>query len=387
MFYRFLVGFVVLAGLFLGLSPVARADDPSVTIAAPDHEIGDLGAALGNTWTMDGTDDVVWTQPDASGRTVNYTLQFGIPGAYGQVLRGQTPQGSDLASAFYADTDTDLPSDVYRYLVYRSYIPPHQPGEGGIQLTNARVLYSSSWGSNWLFQAFPFRRYSLPQRICGHGQWCVYFLDLNENINGQGSPNPWDWGQATASVNAFGLWPHENWATGSEGSPSGDSPDYFYLDYLYLTGPIITTPPPESRYTVRWWVADRDGGQVTSTLYYQEKDELLLPAQSPACDASLTGWQPIPGGVVSVSLPQFPYTIFLPMILKGDTGSSSIFGSGQIGPYNQSFEWSLASEATYETGKVYYVCVEVEDAQGHKSYDASSAPVIKVPAKASLADG
>lgn len=369
--------------LCLLTAPPVRAGNPMVKVAAPSHEIGDLGAALGNTWTMDSEADVAWTQPDNSADTVDYEVRAGVAGAYGQVLRGETPKGSDLATAFYANANVDLPDQTYRYLIYRSYIDVQHSGEGGQQRTNGRILYASSWGPNWLFQAFPQRRYSQPHRICGYGQWCVYFFDLHQNINGAGSPNPWDWGEPGATVKAFGLWPHENWATANN-APSGDSPDFFNLDFLYLTGPIVTSPPPASRYLVRWNVSDPDGGRVTSKLYYQEKNELLLPSQSPACNGSLTGWSAIPGATTSINLGSLSQRLFLPLIFKG--GGSGGFGSGVIGSYNQTFDWSLAG-AAYELGKVYYVCVVVEDQNGNKGYGVSSAPVIKVPALATLTPG
>jgi len=147
----------------------------------------------------------------------------------------------------------------------------------------------------------------------------------------------------------------------------------------------VTSPPPNSRYTVRWNVSDPDGGQITSRLFYQERNELLLPSQSPTCDVSLNGWQPISGATSSVTVSALPRQLFLPLIVKGGSPTSG-FGSGVIGPHNQSFEWNLSS-GSYQTGKVYYVCVEAEDPQGNKSYSVSSAPVIKVPAPPRLSDG
>ena len=186
----------------------ALADNPTVTVVAPSHEVGDLGAALGNTWTMDSENDVVWTQPNASGATVDYEVRSGVAGAYGLALRGVTPKGSDLATAFYADSDVDLPDQTYRYLIYRSFLAPHQPGEAGKEGNNGRVLYSSSWGPNWLFQSFPQRRFSKSHRMCGYGQWCVYFFDLYQDIKSPRSPNRWDWGERLeASVAVAALAP------------------------------------------------------------------------------------------------------------------------------------------------------------------------------------
>ncbi|NJN99443.1 MAG: hypothetical protein HC875_37770 [Anaerolineales bacterium] len=390
-----LFGPLILAvvGLGLSLPQVVLAADPSVNVVAPSNEFGDAGAALGNVWDMNSVNDVVWKQPDASGRTIQFSLQqagdAGVPtDAYGKVLKGVTPKGSDLATVFYANASVSIPSQTYRYLIYRASIAPHQSGEGGIEITNARLLYSSRWGSNWLSEAFPYRRYSNPQRVqecpapAVYGKWCTYFVDLAQNINGPGSPNPWDWGQSGARVEAFGIWAHENWCNSTCG-PSGDSPNYFHLDFVYLTGEIVAKSPTYD-YSVRWNVADADGGQVTSKLYYQEQNELLPPAQSPACNAANvnTAWNPVTNNSndSSINVPGSPSAvrIFLPVIIKGNVADNNPFGSGQVGPFNQSFTWDLSAGA-YTAGKVYYVCVEVEDSQGNKSYAVSSAPVIKAP--------
>jgi hypothetical protein len=271
-------------------------------------------------------------------------------------------------------------------LIYRLYLAPHQPDEAGIQLTNARLLYTSQWGSNWLTEAFPSRRYSRPQRLecppagTAYGGWCTFFIDLAQsNLNGPGSPNPWVWGQPGARVEAFGLWPHENWCD-SSCNPSGDTPNYFYLDYVYLTGNIVAKQP-DYNYEIKWNVSDLDGGQLTSVLYYQQQNEILTPAQSPACNTAnlASNWTAIPGGTSNITLSGVisPHKLFLPLILKNTTNST--FGSGNEGPFNQSFVWNLSSGA-YLSGKVYYVCVVVEDSDGNKSYGVSLAPVVKVPA-------
>ncbi|MCB0155719.1 MAG: hypothetical protein KDF65_13055 [Anaerolineae bacterium] len=378
--------------LLLVSTPATLAGSPTATVVAPSNEVGDAGAALGNVWDMDSPADIVFRQPDAGGARTSYTLNNSLPDTYGNAVRGVTPKGSDLASAFYTDSDLSIPGNVYRYLLYRVSIANHTSGESGLERTNGRVLYASNWGteSNWLFTAFPERRFSKPyvfnnQPDCPYGGWCLLFFDLAQDINSENSPNPWDWGQSGAEIKAFGIWPHENWAN-SSGGPSGDSPDFFYLDYVYLTGEIVTSQPPASSYLVRWNVSDADGGPITSTLYYQERDELLTPANAPTCDAGLSGWTPIPGGTSSLNLPtaSFTHQLYLPLILKPAVpDSGSPFGSGQISSFNQSFVWDLSS-GSYITGKVYYVCVEVEDGDNNKSYAVSSAPVIKVPAFTTL---
>lgn len=384
---------LAVAMLGLSVSQVALAADPSANVVAPSNEFGDVGAALGNVWDMNSLSDIAWTQTDSKNRKVQYTLLSagnpGVPaGGSGWVLQGVTPKGSDLATAFYTNSQVSLPSNIYHYLIYRLYLAPHQPDEAGIQLTNARLLYSSQWGSNWQVEAFPYRRYSRPQRLecpppfTAYGGWCTFFRDLAQpDLIGPGSPNPWDWGQPGARVEAFGLWPHENWCD-SKCDPSGDSPNYFYLDYVYLLGEIVAKEP-DYTYTVKWNVGDPDGGQLISTLYYQRQDEILTPAQSPTCNAGnlASAWTPILGGATSIDLGTAPsqYKLYLPLISKSTTANT--FGSGVVGPFNQSYSWNLSDNNTYPRSKAYYVCVVVEDSDSNKTYQVSSAPVFKAPAE------
>jgi hypothetical protein len=310
------------------------------------------------------------------------------------VLRGVTPKGSDLATAFYTNSQASIPGHIYRYLIYRMYLAPLQPyeiAETGdiIERSNSRYLFSPRWGSNWLVEAFPYRRYSDPQRLScppgdAYGGWCTFFVDLAQpNLTGPGSPNPWNWGQPGVRIEAFGLWPHENWCD-SRCDPSGDSPDYFYLDHVYLLGEIVAKAP-DYLYTIRWNVTDVDGGPLVSRLYYQRRDEILTPAQSPSCNAAnlATAWTLF--GTTSITLTPQPVQnrIFLPFIFKTQINSTP-FGSGVVGSYNQAFNWNLTSNTVYPRNKAYYVCVVVEDSDGHKSYQVSSAPVFKAPPPADI---
>jgi len=135
------------------------AADPTVTVEAPSNEIGDVGAARGNVWDMSSTSDISWTQPDASNRNIDYSVAAGQSGAYGSALRGEHPKGSDLASAFYTNSSLSIPGNIYRYFLYRAWIAPQQPGEGGRtpESTNGRVLYTTQWGTpdNWETLAYP----------------------------------------------------------------------------------------------------------------------------------------------------------------------------------------------------------------------------------------
>ncbi|GAB4436120.1 MAG: hypothetical protein Kow0031_17850 [Anaerolineae bacterium] len=369
---------IIGAGTVTGLSGAALADSPTVSVAAPSHNQGDMGAALGDVIDGSSMSEIKWLQPNASGQTQSYSVSSVPANTYGTALRGVTPNGSDLATAFYVNSNVSIPGNVYKYLVYRSWVANHKPGEAGNGFTNGRILYSSSWGSNWFFEAFPYRRYSKAYGMCAYGGWCTYFFDLTQNLNGPGSPNPWDWGQPGARVEAFGIWPHENWATGG-GAPSGDSPDEFYIDYLYLTGDIVSL---NDQYTIRWQVGDRDGGTIVTNLYYQERDELLLPTQSPACNAGNIGtWSLIASNADSITLsatPSGPFRVYLPIIIK-QPASQNGFADGVPGPSNQSYIWDMSNDVTFVPGKVYYVCAEVVDPQNNRSYAVSSAPVIKTP--------
>jgi len=372
------------AGLLLAQTGPAQADsNPTVTVAAPTHQQGDMGAAVGDVIDGNNTGEIKWTQPNSLGRTISYQQQSGVSGAFGggAWYGGQSPVGRDgydsvLATVFYADSNVSIPSNVYHYLLYRAKMANHHSGEAGAEATNGIILYSPVWDSNW-YTALANRRSSKGYSICNFGGWCLYFFDLNQNIKGSPSPNPWDWGQSGARVEAFGLVVHENWVTSlTNPTPTKDSPDYFYIDYLYLTGDIVAL---NNQYTIKWQVNDPDGGEITSNLYYKESDELLLPAQSPACDAgTISGWTSIQADASRITLASVSgsFKVYLPIIIK--TTPSSTFGSGEVGPYNQSYTWNMSSGFT--DGKVYYVCVEVVDPQGHKGYAVSSAPVIKVPA-------
>jgi hypothetical protein len=365
---------------------LALADSPTVSVKAPSHEIGDAGAALGDVWDGSSVNEVKWTQPDSGGNTIDISTGL-TGGAYGGAIRGEAPEGKDLATAFHADSSVSIPTEVYKYVTYRakiSVISAADQNAGAKEVTNGRLLFSPAWGSNWLTDAFPFRRYSKPYKIpitgatCNdYGQWCVYFIDLTRNDIDGGGPNSWDWGQPNVRAEAFGFWFHENWQVSGGVSPSGRSPDWFEVDNVYLTGDIVAT----NTYTIKWEVADNDGGVITSTVYYQEQDELLLPQNSPACSAATLGnWTVIDSSSTSVSGgPALPNKIYLPLILKAPgAGSSPDFGSGLIGTFNQSVAFDVSS-GTFEAGKVYYICVMAEDPDGNKAYNVSSAPIIKVP--------
>jgi hypothetical protein len=338
--------------------PIGTQAAPSVSIAAPSAAIGDFGASQGNVWDMDRVTDIVWTQEP-------FPLQ---KLAGGTIVRGRIPEGEDLGIGFYTSPTTNLPSSQYHHLTYRLKIA----AEGNC-LTNGRILYAKAW-PNWLghqVYSHGFLPHSWPMN-CPPGEWCIYYMDLSSNSNDIAGadtatwftdPPPWP----TDGVKAFGMWPHERWGPGCSGGP-----DFFDIDYVYLTGDVVAREKDGYTYTLKWNVSDPDGGTITSILRYKEVPELLLPSESPTCDSSNfeTEWTYIGQKTTDLSPgPSYPNKIYLPIILGG--------ASGGMGPFNETYEWDL-SGPEFGDGLSYYVCIEVDDGTS-QSYEVSSAPVIRVP--------
>jgi len=356
--------------------PIGAQAAPAVSIVAPSSAIGDFGANNGNVWDMNSTADIVWRQSDTSGhQTALSQLEPGI-------VHGVTPQGSDLAIAFYTSSSTNLPSSLYHHLLYRLKIAAGpQPLSCA---TNGRVLYTTQW-PDWLGHQKHTRAYS-PEDApmnCNYGNFCVYYMDLSRNDNDGRSfyydtwstnPSPWP----TDSVKGFGMWPHEVWydCSGQEG------PSSFDIDYVYLTGDIVaryeTDPAKSYRYQVNYNVSDPDGGSIVSTIRYQEVAELQLPANSPACDGGNfnSAWHdfsPIAQKTtnVSPSSNSFPNKVYLPIVIKAG-------GGGGAGSFNETYTLNFSDNAKFTDGKSYYLCIRVDDGTSQR-YGVSSAPVIRAP--------
>jgi hypothetical protein len=342
--------------------PVEAQAAPSATIVAPSSAIGDFGASRGNVWDMDSTDDIVWTQSDASGQTIE--LSQPSPG----IVRGRTPEGDDLAIALYTSSSTNLPSSQYHHLTYKLKIAAE-----GSCVTDGRVIYTKAW-PNWLgsqVYTHAIRPHRYPMN-CPCGQFCVYYMDLSSNNNDIVGPDTATWFTdpppwPSDGVKAFGMWAHERWFN------CGGGPDYFDIDYVYLTGDIVAREKDGYVYTVKWNVSDPDGGTITSTLHYKEVPELLKPSESPTCDSSnfTTEWTYISQKTTDLSpAPSYPNKNYLPIILGGG-------GSGQTDSYNETYDWDL-SDSSFEDGLSYYICIRVDDGTSQR-YTVSSAPVIRVP--------
>jgi hypothetical protein len=182
-------------------------------------------------------------------------------------------------------------------------------------------------------------------------------------------PPPWP----SDGVKAFGMWAHERWFN------CGGGPDYFDIDYVFLTGDIVAREKDGYAYAVKWNVSDPDGGTITSTLRYKEVPELLLPSESPICDGSnfTTEWTYIGQTTTDLSpAPSYPNKVYLPITMGG--------GSGGTGTYNATLDWDLSGSG-FEDGLSYYVCVGVDDGISQR-YSVSSAPVIRVPHSPNYSD-
>ncbi len=348
--------------------PIGAQAAPSVSIVAPSSAIGDFGANNGNVWDMNSTSDIVWRQSDASGRKIALSqTEAGI-------VHGVTPQGSDLAIAFYGSSST-LPSSLYHHLLYRLKIAAGSPADHCA--TNGRVIYTTVWpptSSNTHTRAYS---PELAPMNCAYDGYCLYYMDLSDNHNNASNhtwstdPSPWP----TDGVKGFGMWPHEVWYSTNGESCNQTGPSSFDLDFVYLTGNIVARAADSSpyRYTIKYNATDPDGGTGTAYFYYRQFDELQLPGNSPTCNSgNLGSWTQF--GQQSITFgatPSYPRKTYLPIIMGGGGGG------GGTGQYNQTYTWDLSS-GSYQDGKSYYLCIRVYDGSS-SSYAASSAPVIRVP--------
>jgi hypothetical protein len=338
--------------------PVEAQAAPSVSITAPSSSIGDFGASQGNVWDMASTSDIVWTQEP-------FPLEKRPEGS---IVRGYIPEGEDLAVAFYAGA-TNLPSSQYHHLTYKLKIAKESNC-----MTNGRVIYARNW-PNWLgSQVYTMAILAHEQpTFCAYGEWCIYYIDLSsDNVWSPVPPSPWP----GDSVKAFGMWPHERWEN------CGGGPNYFELDYVYLTGDIVATKSNNHLYTLRWNVSDPDSNSIVSTIRYLEVDELRRPADAPACNAGNFGDATTPP-------PSYPRKTYLPLVTKPGTASSGTWqkfpgGDIQLTTSRGAKEHTLNfSSSVFEDGKSYYICIRASDGSS-QSYAVSTAPVIRVPISPSL---
>ncbi len=353
---------------------VTNTTPPSVTILAPSASIGDFGASQGNVWDMAEPEitDIVWRQESAS---------FPIerrPANEGTVVRGST--GSQvLGMAFYASATDDVPAEAYHHLTYRLKIQARQDC-----WTNGRVGYATRWPQWYGSQvsSYPFVPHLEPMD-CDHGNFCIYYLDLARNDNwpawqtwhGASSPSdPSSW--LTDLVKGFSIVPNE-WC----GDPQGGAPEYFELDFVYLTGDIVAREEDDYKYLVEFDVSDPDSAVVTSTIRHQEVAELRLAGDEPECDGDRFNgsmWKdfdPVAQHVkylLPLPSPQRPVitdtsTLFLPVVLNGYHATG-----------NDWYELDFSDDSGFTDGRSYYVCIRSDDGV-NVTYEVSDAPVIRAP--------
>jgi hypothetical protein len=352
----------------------------TTTILAPSAAMGDFGANHGNVWDMNSLSDIVAT-------TEHFPI-WQLP-SEGTVIGGTT--GATVqAFVLWGDAAHNFPAIQYHHLVYRLKLVAAPSC-----WTNGRVAYSHSWpgwGPSTVVSTFPFVP-TEPPMSCPWGNFCIYYLDLARNDN-SGWPtwhsarpptaegvhdNPSSW--VTDRIRAFGIVPNE-WCL-----PSG-APDHFEVDFVYLAGEIVAREQDGYHYVVQWNVdapellgrALKETATLTSTLRYRAVHELLLPNQSPACDANTFdeagGWRLITRKVRvwQPPRPNQPYNLKVYLPLVAATGGSLAA--------TDTYDWQLANPAgsvQFQDGESYYVCVEADDGISPRAYTVSSAPVIRAP--------
>ena len=348
---------------------------PGVTIVAPAADMGDFGASQGNVWDMAEAQptDVVWRQ-----EAENFPLERANEGT---IVRGST--GSQvLGMAFWASSTDTFPAGKYHHITFRLKIQA-----GPTCWTNGRVAYSRNW-PNWYrsqVSSYPYVPH-IPPLNCPYGEFCIYYLDLARNNNypgwqtwkGATSPaDPSSW--LTDPVKAVAIVPNEICVDGFA-RPIG-APEYFELDFVYLTGDIVAREEDGYKYAVLYDIAAPDSAVVTSTIRYQEVHELKLPGAKPACndnDFDSANWMdfaPVAQRVTYLAPPPAPprpvltgaVSVYLPLVAKGSDNL-----------YHEWYELDFFSDARFTDGKSYYLCIQADNGT-QKTYWASSAPVIRVP--------
>ncbi|PWH19115.1 MAG: hypothetical protein DDG58_05460 [Ardenticatenia bacterium] len=352
--------------------PAPQTEPLSVIIVAPSAEMGDFGANRGNVWDMAESsivDIVAQTEPFWMERR---------PASEGTIVRGST--GSQvLAMMFWASSQDTFPTHQYHHLVYRMKIQAPRTC-----WTNGRVAYARNW-PRWYgsqVSSFPFVPH-VPPLNCPYGNFCIYYLDLARNNNYPGwptwmgtksttDPSPW----LRDPVKAFGIVPNE--VCVDQNGKVTAVPEYFDLDFVYLTGDIVARAEDGYRYQLRYDLNAPGAQRVTVTIRYQELHELRPPGQEPPCNADLfaNSWKdfnPPARDTINLIAPEPPEPagenrVFLPVIARA-TGA----GLGKWG------YWLDFSDGTrFQDGKSYYLCIEAYDG-ARRAYRVSSAPVIRVP--------
>jgi hypothetical protein len=351
-------------------SRARQTQPPSVTIVAPSAAIGDFGANRGNVWDMSNREDVVM----AHNAERLELLRVGE----NTILRGDMRDGPPHVGAlvFWGSSSDLFPAKQYHHIIFRLKIQARSDC-----WTNGRVAYTKTWSGyedlviRSSVTTYPYVPHIAPMN-CPHGNFCIYYMDLARNNNWPGWPtwrtassvnDPSTW--LTDPIRGVGLVPHE-WCA------NGGNPDYFELDFVYLTGDIVARAEDGYRYLMRYDLSAPGAQRVTVTIRYQELHELRPPGQEPPCDANSFGssWRdfnPPARTVIPLTPPEPPEPagenrVFLPVITRAGGGGSL------------SYLLDFSDSTRFKDGKSYYLCIEADNG-AQRAYQVSSAPVIRVP--------
>ncbi|MCS7260852.1 MAG: hypothetical protein NZ765_08745 [Anaerolineae bacterium] len=347
----------------------------SVTIVAPSKEIGDFAANRGNVWDMADRGDIAMVHNAESVALIRIGEDT--------ILRGNMRDGPPHLGfvVFWGSSRELFPAKQYHHMIFRLKIQARRDC-----WTNGRVGYTKVWSGyedvviRASVSTYPYVPH-IPPMSCSHGNFCIYYIDLARNNNWPGwptwhtarSPNdPSTW--LTDPIRGVGIVPHE-WCANVRANP-----DYFDLDFVYLTGDIVARAEDGYRYRVRYDLNAPGAQRVVVTIRYREVHELRPPGQEPLCDADSFGyfWQdfdPPAREEIQLVTPEPPEPtgenrVFLPVIAKAISA-----GRGQW-----SYWLDFSDNSRFQDGKSYYLCFEANADDGaRRTYQVSSAPVIRVP--------
>ncbi|MGQ9793740.1 MAG: hypothetical protein ACUVSF_08660 [Anaerolineae bacterium] len=355
---------------------VPQIQPPMVTILAPSAAMGDFGANRKNVWDMADLRDIVMA--DNADELSLLTIDGNT------ILRGNMRDGPPHVGwiAFWGSSSELFPAAQHHHMIFRMKIQARSDC-----WTNGRVGYAKAWSGNKdvviksSITTYPYVPHISPMN-CPYGSFCIYYIDLARNNNWP----YWPTWRTAGSVNDPSTWlsdpvrgvalvPHE-WCVKTGGVPNGN-PEYFDLDFVYLTGDIVARAEDGYRYLMRCDISAPGAQAVTVTIRYQELHELRPPGQEPPCNAQLfnSTWRDFnpPARTVIQLAPSEPpqpvgdNRIFLPVIARAPGGSGNL---------NYPLDFSDATR--FKDGKSYYLCVQADNG-AYQVYQVSSAPVIRVP--------
>lgn len=350
-----------------------RTQPPTVMFVAPSASMGDYGANHGNVW------DMAEPEPtDIIRRQENFPVER-RPASEGTVVRGST--GSQvLGMAFWGSSETTFPASQYHHMVFRLKIQAQSNC-----WTNGRVAYARNWpywyGSHT--SSYPYVPHIDPMN-CPYGTFCTYYIDLARNNNWPAWPtwrsaksptDPSSW--LRDPVKTVALVPNEI-CVGPGMTPIG-VPQYFELDFVYLTGDIVARAEDGYRYSVRYNIEAPDSAVVTATIRYQELHEMVQTGQQPPCNANnwnrtWRDFNPIARRVKVIRTPDGDppdrpgqQRVYLPVI---STASGHVDSEG--------YQINLSDSRLFADGKSYYLCIEADDGVS-RTYQGSDTPIVRVP--------